>query len=167
MAIRFKTLSRALYAAIAGMVFLGDQVTKAMVEERIPEHAVIPIIPKFLNLTHAKNTGVAFGLFSDSPAPWKTGLLILVSVALLVTVVAIVWRSRRLPWESGIGLALILGGALSNLVDRVRAGRVVDFVDVYVRSYHWPAFNLADSAIVVGAGFLIIQLLCSGHSIDD
>lgn len=163
-ALRFRNLSRALYTVIALMIFLGDQATKAMVEEHIPEHAVIPIIPKFLNLTHAKNAGAAFGLFSDSPAPWKTGLLILISVALLVTVVVIVWRSRSLHWESGVGVALILGGALSNLADRVRAGRVVDFVDVYVRSYHWPAFNLADSAIVVGAALVVLPMVFSDRA---
>jgi signal peptidase II len=88
-------------------------------------------------------------------------LLVLVSAALLVTVAAIVWKSPRLHWESGVGLALILGGALSNLVDRIRVGRVVDFLDVYVQSYHWPSFNLADSAIVVGALFLILQVIFS------
>jgi len=84
-----------------------------------------------------------------------------VSAALLATVVGIVWRTCHLRWESGVGLSLILGGALSNLVDRIRVGRVVDFVDVYFRDYHWPAFNLADSAIVVGAGFLILHYLFS------
>ncbi len=161
LAARVRTLSRIIISAIAVVVFLGDQATKAVVEKSIPERAVIPILPSCFNLTHTQNAGVAFGLFSDSPAPWKTGLLILASTALLATVVAIVWRSRRLPWEAGVGLALILGGALSNLFDRIRAGRVVDFLDVYFRSYHWPTFNLADSAIVVGAGFLILQVIFS------
>jgi len=76
-------------------------------------------------------------------------------------VIGVVWRSQRLRWETGVGLALILGGALSNLFDRIRLGRVVDFFDAYFRSYHWPTFNLADSAIVVGAGFLVFQLLFS------
>jgi signal peptidase II len=160
-AIRVPTLSRAIYAAIAMVIFLGDRGTKALVERSIPEHAVIPVLPYFLNLTHTRNTGAAFGLFSDSPAAWKTALLVIVSAALLVTVVGLVWRSRHLHWESGVGLALILGGALSNLLDRITTGRVVDFVDVYFRSYHWPAFNLADSGIVVGAGFLILHYLSS------
>ncbi len=156
---RVRSLSRLLITAIAVVVFLGDQVTKAMVERSIPEHSVIPVLPRIFNLTHVKNAGAAFGLFSDSPAPWKTAMLVVVSAALLMTVVAIVWRNRRLQWEAGVGLALILGGALSNLVDRIRVGRVVDFLDVYFHSYHWPAFNLADSAIVVGAGFLILQVI--------
>jgi len=160
-AVRVKVVSRAVYAAIALVVFLGDQGTKAMVEHSIPEHSVIPILPHCLNLTHARNAGAAFGLFSDSPAFWKTILLVVVSALLLATVVGIVWRTRHLHWESGVGLSLILGGALSNLMDRIRVGRVVDFVDVYFRDYHWPAFNLADSAIVVGAGFLILHYLFS------
>ena len=161
LAIRVRGISRIITTAIAVIVFLGDQVTKAMVENSIPEHSVIPILPGAFNLTHVKNAGAAFGLFSESPAPWKTALLIGVSSALLLTVVAIAWRSRRLQWEVGVGLALILGGALSNLFDRIRVGKVVDFLDVYFRNYHWPAFNLADSAIVVGAGFLILQVLFS------
>ena len=143
------------------MVFVGDQTTKALVEHYIPEYAVIPVVPGFFNLTHTKNAGAVFGLFSESPATWKTVLLIVVSTALLITVVGIVWRTRRLGWETSLGLALILGGALSNLLDRIRMGRVVDFLDFYVRSYHWASFNVADSAIVVGAGFLILQVLFS------
>jgi len=158
---RFRTVSRVVYAAIAVLVFIGDQATKAMVEASIPERDVIPVIPKFFNLTHVKNVGAAFGLFSDSPAPWKEDLLIAVSAGLLATVAVIVWRSRQITWESGVGLALILGGALSNLVDRIRWGRVTDFLDFYFNSYHWYTFNLADSAIVVGAGFLILQVIFS------
>jgi signal peptidase II len=158
---RFRNVFLALYAAIAVIVFAGDQVTKALVKASVPERAVIPVIPHFLNLTHTRNAGVAFGLFSDAPSPWKTWVLVVISVALLAAVAGIVIRTRRLHWESGVGLAMILGGALSNLVDRIRTGRVLDFVDIYFRSYHWPTFNLADSAIVVGAIFLILQLLFS------
>jgi signal peptidase II len=144
---------------IAAVVFVGDQVTKAAVERLIPEHTTVPVLDHFLNLVHSKNAGAAFGLFSESPAPWKTVLLIVVSSLLLAMVIAVMWRNTQLRWQTGVGLALILGGALSNLFDRIRLGRVVDFLDVYCRSYHWPTFNLADSAIVVGAGFLVFQLL--------
>jgi signal peptidase II len=159
--VRVKNLSRLMSVAIAVVVFVGDQATKAMVESSIPEHAVIPIIPHFFNLTHVKNAGAAFGIFSDAPSPWKTAILILISAALLATVIAFAWRDHRLRWESVVGLALVLGGALSNLVDRIRLGRVVDFLDFYFRTYHWYTFNLADSAIVVGAGLLILQVLIS------
>ena len=158
-AVRVKSLSRIFCVLVAVLVFLSDQVTKAMVESSIPEHAVIPILPHCFNLTHIKNAGAAFGLFSNAVAPWKTALLIVVSAALLLIVAGIVWRSCQLDWPAGVGLALILGGALSNLVDRLRLGRVVDFLDFYLRSYHWPSFNLADSAIVVGAGLLILHIV--------
>ena len=158
---RVQRISRWVYVLIGFLVFAGDQMTKALVVESIPEHAVVPVIPNFLNLTNVSNAGAAFGLFSDSPSPWKTAVLILLSVALLVAVVSFVWRVRRLQWEAGVGLALILGGAFSNLLDRIRVGRVVDFLDIYVRSYHWYTFNLADSAIVVGACFLILQVVFS------
>jgi signal peptidase II len=157
--IRRNTFRRILWAAIAVVVFAGDRVTKAVVEDSIPEHATIQILPHFLNLIHTKNAGAAFGLFSESPAPWKNLLLIVVSSLLLAMVIAVMWRNQQLGWAAGVGLALILGGALSNLFDRIRLGRVVDFVDVYFRNYHWPTFNLADGAIVVGAGLLVFQLL--------
>lgn len=156
---RVNRISRVAYVMIAAVVFAGDQATKALVERSIPMYQIVPIIPHFLNLTHSKNAGAAFGLFSDSPAQWKTAVLMLISVLLLVTVLAAVLKSRRLQWETGVALALILGGALSNLVDRARYGRVTDFLDFYFRGYHWFTFNLADSAIVVGAGFLILQLV--------
>jgi signal peptidase II len=158
-AIRVERFRRVLWAVIAVVVFAADQVTKALVVRSIPEHTTVPLLPHFCNLIHTSNAGAAFGLFSDSPAPWKTVLLIVTSGALLAMVIAIMWRNQQLRWGTGMGLALILGGALSNLFDRIRLGRVVDFLDVYYRSYHWPTFNLADSAIVVGAGLLVVQLL--------
>lgn len=142
-------------------VILIDQWTKIVVARAIPEHSIVKVIPGFLNLTHTTNAGVAFGLFSDSPAAWKTALLTGVSLALLAIVFIMVLKAKHLDWPSGAGLALILGGALSNLADRVRTGEVVDFVDAYVRTYHWYTFNLADSAIVVGAFFLVIHLFKS------
>lgn len=156
---KVQRISRLAYGLVAAAVFVGDQLTKSMVERSIPEYSVIPVIPHFFNLTHSKNPGAAFGLFADSPAAWKTALLVVVSALLIATVVGVVWKSRRLQWEAGVGLALILGGAISNLIDRIRFGRVVDFLDFYFRSYHWYTFNLADSAIVVGACFLILQVI--------
>jgi signal peptidase II len=154
-----RSISRLAYVLIATAVFIADQVTKGTVERRISPYEVIPVIPHLLNLTHTKNPGAAFGLFADSPAPWKTAFLVIVSALLIATVVGVVWRSRRLNWQAGVGLSLILGGAISNLVDRIRFGRVVDFLDLYFRSYHWYTFNLADSAIVAGAFFLILRVV--------
>jgi signal peptidase II len=151
--------SRVLWVVIAVLVLVLDQVSKAVVVRSVPEYTTIKVIPHVFNLINTTNTGAAFGLFSSSPAPWKTALLILASTALLALVISLMWQGRQFGWGTGVGLALILGGALSNLLDRIRLGRVVDFLDVYYRSYHWPTFNLADCTIVVGAGFLAFQLL--------
>jgi signal peptidase II len=156
-----RNISRVYYAVIALVVFAGDQVTKRIIESSIPERGTVTVIPGLFSLTNVKNVGAAFGLFADSPAAWKTGLLILASAGLLGAVASIVWRNPKLSWKAGVGLSLIMGGAFSNLIDRIRAGRVVDFLDFYLRSYHWYTFNLADSAIVIGAGLLIIQVISS------
>ncbi len=147
-------------ALIAAAVIVADQVTKGLISKSIPDHGVVPVIPGFFNLLHTENNGMAFSLFSGA-SHWKMVLLVGISVALLVAVIAVVWRSHEIKWQSAIALALILGGALSNLADRIRFGQVVDFLDFYYRSYHWATFNLADSAIVVGAGLLILELLFS------
>lgn len=164
LAARVHRISRVLYVLIAVCIFVGDQLTKVMVGKAIPLHATIRVIPHFFNLTDTHNPGAAFGLFSESPSPWKTAILIAISIALLAAVTGVVWKSVRLDWEAGVALALILGGAASNLLDRVRHGRVTDFLDFYFHQYHWFTFNLADSAIVAGACLLVIHLLASrGH----
>lgn len=152
---------RIIYALIVALVFAGDQISKRIVQSSIAHGAVITVIPGFFNLIHTENSGIAFSLFAGSSSWWKLVLLIAVSLALLVTVVVVVMKSRQMNWQTGAGLALIVGGASSNLLDRIRFGEVVDFLDVYYRSYHWPTFNVADSAIVVGAGLLLLEILIS------
>ncbi|MGH9444815.1 MAG: signal peptidase II [Terriglobia bacterium] len=158
---RIHRTTRVMFAAIAVLVFVGDQLTKSVVEQSIPLHTVFPVIPHFFNLTDTRNPGAAFGLFSDSVSPWRTAVLIAISVLLLAVVIGVIWRSRAMRWEAGVALALIIGGAASNLTDRIRHGRVTDFLDFHFYSFHWFTFNLADSAIVVGAFLLVIHLLAS------
>lgn len=146
-------------ALIAAAVFAADQVTKAMVASRIPERATIHVIPGFFNLINTKNPGAVFGLFAESSAWWKIPVLIGVSTALLIAVLLMVAKTQTMRWITRIGLALVLGGALSNLFDRVRYGMVEDFLDFYYRGYHWATFNLADSAIVVGTGLIVLHVL--------
>jgi signal peptidase II len=150
---------RILLCAIAVVVFGADQLTKHLVESRIPERAAVPVVRGFFNLINTKNSGAVFGMFFDSAVWWKTPLLIAISVALLIAVVTLVSRTQNLHWSMRIGMSLILGGALSNLFDRMRSGQVEDFLDFYVRGYHWYTFNLADSAIVVGTGLIVLQVL--------
>jgi signal peptidase II len=156
-----RNISRFFYAVIALLVLAADQITKHIVESSIPERGTVTVIPGFFNLTNVKNVGAAFGLFADSPATWKTALLIVASAGLLAAVGSIVWRNPSLHRQAAVGLSLVMGGACSNLLDRIRSGRVVDFLDLYIRSYHWYTFNVADSAIVIGAGLLVIQVISS------
>src|SRR6202795_2581097 len=154
-----KNSTRAVYLLIVVVVVVLDRWTKHLVALRIRLYANIQIIPGFFRLTHTENTGAAFSLFADSTAPWKTGLLIGFSVIALIVVSALLWKNHHAHIATGVGLSLIMGGALGNLWDRLTRGRVVDFLLVYVKQYQWPVFNLADSAIVVGAGLLIAEIL--------
>jgi len=149
---------RRFYFLIAVGVLALDRFTKRLVAKDIPLHDSIPVIKHVFYITHVENRGAAFGLFNDSPAPWKIALLVAFSIVALVIVSALLWRSQAMT-ATAVGLSLILGGAVGNLWDRVLNGRVVDFLLVYIGSYQWPAFNVADSAIVVGAGLLVYEIL--------
>jgi signal peptidase II len=151
--------ARAVYLLIVLIVVVLDRWTKHLVAQRIRLYAHIQVIPGFFRLTHTENTGAAFSLFADSTAPWKTGLLVGFSVVALIVVSVLLWKNNPSQIATGVGLSLIMGGALGNLWDRLARGRVVDFLLVYVKQYQWPVFNLADSAIVVGAGLLIVEIM--------
>jgi signal peptidase II len=150
---------RRFHFVIAMAVVLLDRATKWLVATKISLHDGIQVIPGFFRLTHVENRGAAFGLFADSPSQWKLAMLVLFSIVALVVVSALLWRNSHAMTSTGVGLALILGGALGNLWDRLLNGRVVDFLLFYVGQYQWPAFNVADSAIVVGAGLLVIEII--------
>jgi len=150
---------RRIHFLIALLVVLLDRATKWIVAKEISPQDGIPVIPGFFRLTHVENRGAAFGLFADSPTQWKIAILVLFSIVALVIVSALLWRNSHVMTTTGIGLALILGGAVGNLWDRLLSGRVVDFLLFYIGRYQWPAFNVADSAIVCGAGLLVIEIL--------
>lgn len=137
-------------------ILVADQWTKHLVEVQLPRGASEPVISGFLNLVHVRNTGVAFGLFASDGGSTSWVLTALGLVALAAVSIYFLWtpvRDRLLL----TALALVAGGAVGNLLDRVMAGSVTDFVDVYVGSYHWPAFNVADSAITVGIVLMILD----------
>jgi signal peptidase II len=151
--------ARTLHFLLALLVVLLDRMSKRLVATHIAMYTHIQIVPGFFRITHTENTGAAFSLFADSPSHWKTALLIGFSLIAMVIVSVLLWRQARALTLTGIALSLILGGAVGNLWDRVASGRVVDFLLFYVKSYQWPVFNLADSAIVVGASLLVIEIL--------
>ncbi|HEY6309058.1 MAG TPA: signal peptidase II [Candidatus Angelobacter sp.] len=149
---------RKYHIIIAASVVLLDRLSKWLVAQKIAPQDGVDVVPGFFRLTHVQNQGAAFGLFSDSPSEWKVGMLILFSVAALAVVSALLWKNGNAMNATAIALSLVFGGALGNLWDRVSSGRVIDFLDIYYRSHHWPAFNLADSAIVIGALLLLSEI---------
>ena len=153
------TSMRKLHLLIAITVVVLDRIAKLAIERNLPLHEGFQVIPGFFRITHVQNRGAAFGLFSDSPSEWKVALLILFSVVALVIVSALLWKNSHAMSTTGVGLALILGGAVGNLWDRLTQGHVTDFLLFYVGQYQWPAFNVADSAIVVGACLLVFEIL--------
>ena len=154
-----KNSIRAIHFLLALIVVLLDRWSKRLVAARVAMYVQIQIIPGFFRITHTENTGAAFSLFADSPSHWKTGALISFSVIAMIVVSILLWRQASTITLSGIALSLILGGAVGNLWDRVASGRVVDFLLFYVKQYQWPVFNLADSAIVVGASLLVLEIV--------
>jgi signal peptidase II len=140
-------------------VIVLDQWTKWLVEVHLPQHAAHPLIPGFLNLTHVRNTGVAFGLFASDGASSSSWVLALLGLAALAAVAAYFWLTPGRDRFLLVALALVLGGAVGNLIDRLSSGAVTDFVDVYLGSHHWPAFNVADSAISIGIVLMALDSL--------
>ena len=150
---------RKYHFLISVAVIALDRLTKWMIAQRLSLHDGVQVIPGFFRIIHTENRGAAFGLFADSPSEWKIALLISFSLIALLIVSALLWKNSHSMTTTGIGLALILGGAVGNLWDRVVSGHVVDFLLFYAGEYQWPAFNLADSAIVVGAGLLVFEIV--------
>ena len=144
---------------ITGAIVALDQATKALVRSRFELHDSLEISPGLFNLTRVHNYGAAFGLMNAADFPFKTVVL---SIVATVALLALTVYASTLPVEqllARVGLALIVGGAAGNLIDRLSAGYVVDFVDVYWRGWHFWAFNVADAAITVGVAFMILDLL--------
>lgn len=154
-------------AAVAGL----DRATKAWVERSVSMWETIVVIPGFFQIIHTRNRGIVFGLFSEAEGIWRT--LIVLAAAAVALLVLVIWL-WRLPEDAsgklnytGFALALLLGGAAGNLYDRLFQGAVTDFLDFHLAGYHWPAFNLADSAITVGAGVLLAELLLTRRSAQN
>lgn len=151
------------YGAATG-IFLLDRLTKWLIETHVSFLDTWRVIPGFFDIVHTENRGVAFSLFNDSTSEWRTTLLVLFAMAAVVLVGGFIFRrAEKLDRYSLAGFALILGGALGNVFDRIVWGRVTDFLDFYIGAYHWPAFNVADSAIVIGSVLLLLEVLRPGR----
>ncbi|MSV28850.1 MAG: signal peptidase II [Bryobacterales bacterium] len=151
--------ARATLAAISLVIFTLDRVTKWIIQSRFSAFDTVPVIPGFFDIIHAENRGAAFSMFADSSSPLRAILLIGVSAVAMGVVAAMLWNASKLDRATAFGLSLIFGGAMGNVFDRIVRGSVTDFLDFYIGSLHWPAFNVADSAIVVGSGLLLLDLV--------
>ena len=148
-----------LFVGLAGGVLALDQFSKALVSSALAIHEVRPIIQGFVNLARVHNTGAAFGLLAGQASPVRTLFFLAVSFVAMGVVLWLLARLQPDQRTEATALSLIFGGALGNVLDRARLGEVIDFIDVHYRSYHWPAFNVADAAITIGVILLLWRLL--------
>jgi signal peptidase II len=154
--------NRALPLAIAGTVFMLDRITKIAIERYVSQWESYTVIPGFFDIVHAKNRGAAFGMFGEGDSEVRTVLLIGIALAVLVFVSILLFRPQRGGFTSDrvttVALSLVLGGALGNVWDRIVQGMVTDFLEFYVGEYRFAAFNVADSAIFIGAVLLLFDI---------
>jgi signal peptidase II len=155
---KFKTKYLKL-AGVAGTVIILDQITKAVIFAFLPLHHSISVLPGFFNLTHIQNPGGAFGFMAQQSLSWRNLIFLFIS-SLAICIIFYFYKNtpKTHPFLS-TGFALIFGGAIGNMIDRIRFGKVIDFLDIYIGSYHWPAFNIADSAISIGLAIFLYHLL--------
>lgn len=154
-------------AAIIAAVFIIDRLTKTYIRSSFSAWDITPVIPRFFNIVHTENPGAAFGMLSDFTGAWRELFLVGISVVVMVVIGAMLWWPRKSGMHDSpllrIGLALVFGGALGNVWDRLFAGTVTDFLQFLFGAYEFPAFNAADSAITIGAALLVIDLWRTRH----
>ena len=160
-------MNRLVFFVAALAVFVLDRVSKSVVEATLSFHQSVNLIPGLLDLFHTRNTGVAFGLLSNEESSWVSYLL--TGVAAIALVIILVFSLRHPPGQNRLqwGLMLVFGGAAGNLHDRIRYGYVIDFIEVYFKSYHWPTFNAADACVTIGICLLMMEVLFQKANVKD
>lgn len=156
---------RVVLITTVGLMVILDAVTKACVASTMLLHESFAVIEGFFNITYVRNPGAAFGLLATASPGFRAFFFLSVTAVAIILILYYIKKSRADEMLETFSLSLILSGALGNMIDRVRFGEVIDFIDIYIGSHHWPAFNVADSAISVGAALLILSLL--GHKKKD
>ncbi|MFH0812656.1 MAG: signal peptidase II [Pseudomonadota bacterium] len=139
---------------IIPLVLFLDQITKLWIEHHLTHVQSIQVVQNFFHITCIRNTGGAFGIFSGIEIPYFQKFFIVVTLITIVLIGVLYWKLQTNQYGPASAIALIIGGAIGNLIDRIRLGGVIDFIDLHVYSYHWPAFNVADSAITIGSFLL-------------
>ena len=148
-----------LHAALSASIILLDQLTKALIVRTVPFYGSVEVIPGFLDLTRIHNKGAILGLFNRSEQPWTTVLLLLLNAAALGLIIFYFTKTTEKERVARLALAMIVGGALGNVIDRITRGYVVDFVDMHIGKIHWPTYNVADASITIGAVLLIASVI--------
>ena len=144
---------------IGGIIVIIDQLTKYFIIQHVPLYDTVPVISGFFNIIHIKNPGGAFGLLANLSPGMRTFIFLFISSLAVGLILYFYLKTPADHYMLAVGFALIFGGAVGNLIDRIRYGVVTDFLDFYISKYHWPAFNVADSAITVGIGIFMYHLL--------
>ena len=152
---------------LTALVIVADQLSKAWIVGNFAMFESREIIPGLFNFTYLTNKGAAFGLLNGNYGAWRQIFFVAIAVIALIVLIIALRQLREQGWIYGVALGLIAGGAAGNLLDRLRLGAVVDFLDFYYKGHHWPAFNVADSAITVGVSLLILQQILSGKNVSD
>lgn len=147
-----------LFVGVAGFVVLIDQITKLWVDQSMRVYESIPVVPGLLDLHYIRNTGAAFGFLSGSHAGFRIPFFILVSAVAIGIILFLFYKLEESEVMMPLALSLVLGGALGNLIDRVRLGEVIDFLLIHYKAFHWPAFNVADIGITVGVFLLVLRI---------
>lgn len=147
---------------ILGILFtiliIVDQVTKLMIKSKFVLYESVPVIDGFFNITYVLNPGAAFGILANLPETYRKGFFIIITIIAISAILYLMIKESHFKLRS-VAYTLILSGAVGNFIDRVYMGKVVDFLDVYIKNHHWPAFNVADSAITIGVFLLILDMV--------
>ncbi len=156
-----------LYFLIILLIVIGDQLTKLLIINTFELYEMLEVIPGFFNLAYTVNKGAAFSIFAGFDSIWRHVFFLVIGLTAIIGLTVYNFKIQNENRVYSFALACICGGAIGNLIDRMRLGHVVDFLDVYIGKYHWPTFNVADSAIVIGVGlFLLINLRPGGGESD-
>jgi signal peptidase II len=147
------------FGLISGTLIILDQVSKALIMAQLPLHKSIAVIPGLFNLTHVHNPGGAFGFLASNAGAWLHWLFLGAALVAMILIVCFYHKTPRNKLWLRFSLGLIFGGAIGNLIDRIRFGEVVDFLDFYVGQLHWPAFNIADSGVTVGVIIFTLHIV--------
>ena len=160
-------MSLGVAALVAIAILVADRVTKIIILESMAAGQSIPVIPGFFSLVHVRNPGAAFGFLASVGSGWRDVFLVAVSILAVAGLVYLICKTPRSRRAERFAAAAVIGGALGNLYDRLAYGEVIDFLDVYVDGWHWPAFNVADSAITVGVTILVLTSLFGSDAAHD